>query len=206
MKERTPKQEYRNYLRLYRVTRVLFGIVYWFRFRRPYGIPNGPAIVCANHSSWIDPFIIAFAFGQKQHLHFMAKVELFGNKLIGGVISAIGSFRVRRGESDVASIKNVVRYLRAGDKVGIFPEGTRVSEDDSVSAKTGAVRMANRMNVPLVPVFIPRKKRFFRTMEIIVGEPFYVTGEKGKLTPEEYRDAADDLMKRISALGRESTQ
>ena len=73
--------------------------------------------------------------------------------------------------------------------------------EESTEAKTGAVMFAVRAGVPVVPVYIPRKKHWFRFTRITVGEAYYPDVPARRSTPEDYQRAADELMRRIYALG-----
>ena len=67
-------------------------------------------------------------------------------------------------------------------------------------AKSGAAMLAVRTGVPIVPVYIPEKKNWFRFTNIVIGEPYYPQVESKKGTAEEYKVIAEDLMERIHAL------
>ena len=88
-------------------------------------------------------------------------------------------------------------YVRAGEKVGIFPEGTRVSTDGAVVAKPGAVRIAAKLRVPVVPVFVSRRKWIFRKVKIVIGEPIVISANT-----EDFQLATNELMEKISEMGR----
>lgn len=158
-------------------------------------IPDGAAIICANHSNYIDPVLIGIAAGKKHMIHFMAKAELFENRLFGGLLRKLGTFPVHRGTSDIDSVRTSMKLLRGGEKIMMFPEGTRVAQDDAVAAKSGAVRLATKLDVPIVPVHLPRGKKVFRKVLVVIGEPYKVTAENGK-----YDVAASELMERIKEL------
>ena len=93
-----------------------------------------------------------------------------------------------------------MRFLKGGDKLMMFPEGTRVGEGENVDAKAGAAMLSTRLNVPIIPVYIPAKKRWFRPTTVVIGQPYQpqVAGKRG--TPEEYHAIAEDLMERIRHL------
>ena len=93
-----------------------------------------------------------------------------------------------------------MRILRGGKKLLMFPEGTRVKEGKVSEAHTGAAMFATRTGAPVVPIYIPMKKRRFRRTTIVFGEPFHPEFEGRKPTPEDYQRIADDLMVRIRAL------
>lgn len=186
---------------LRRIVMIAVCIVKPFKIIGRKNIPEGPAIICANHSSFSDPFYMAFAVPPKYHLCLMAKRELFDIKPLGWLLRGIGTFPVdRKSAGDMEAIKNSLSVLKAGKKLGIFPEGTRTSEDGAVSPKAGAVRIAQKTGAPLVPMYIPRKKKFFRLNPIIVGEPMTVDGAK-RLGHEEMERIADELMDKIAKLG-----
>ncbi len=84
-------------------------------------LPDGPAIICANHSNYIDPILLGLTIGKKHWLHFMAKAELAAGKWIGALLRAFGVFFVKRGENDVGAIRTTMGLIKIGEKVCIFP-------------------------------------------------------------------------------------
>jgi len=195
------KPSYRFYRGCYRFARVAFGIFIRLDVQGRENIPDGAALICANHSSIIDPVFLAFAFGIGCFTHFIAKVELFRIPVLSSLIKKLGAISVDRDGLDVGTIRSTLSYLKQGEKVAIFPEGTRSSKDDEVAAKRGAVKIAEHSGVPVVPVFIPRKKRMFRKLNLVIGEPYCITKEKeSKRTQEEYSALADMLMEKIKSL------
>ena len=126
-----------------------------------------------------------------------AKIELFKHKKFGEFLTKLGAFGVDRDGADISAIRAVMKYIRAGEMVGIFPEGTRVSSDGAVEAKSGAVRMAAKLRVPIVPVYVSRRKWIFRKVKIVIGEPFIVPADT-----ENFQQVTNDLMEKISEMGR----
>ena len=199
------KPSYRFYRGCYRLARAAIGIFYRLRVVGRENIPEGAAMVCGNHSSLSDPFLVAFAFGVDHHMHFVAKVELFRLPVIAPILRKLGMISVNRDIQDTASIKSMLGYLKKDEKVAIFPEGTRASKDGEVSAKSGAVKIADRARVPLVPVFLPRKKPLFTRVPVIIGEPYYPSSGEGRLAADDYARLAEELMDRIYALDPSQT-
>lgn len=159
-------------------------------------IPEGAAIVCANHTSLMDPVLIAYAFGRDCRLYFMAKAELFSVPLIGCFLRALCSFPVSRGEPDIASVRTSMKHLKNGDMVMMFPEGTRVSPEQSVDAKTGAVRIAAKTKVPILPIHLTSGRKLFRLTKLVIGRPFFVEPPRDK----NYEGLAGSLMDSIFKL------
>lgn len=112
-------------------------------------VPEGAAIIAANHKSFLDPFFIAL--GTKRQLRCMAKAELFRGPL-GWVFARLGAFPVRRGEADAEALETARAILAQGGLVLVFPEGTRVTEPDALGAPHhGAGTLALDTGAPIVP-------------------------------------------------------
>lgn len=167
-------------------------------------VPAAPVLLCANHTHFTDPIYILYAMGQKDAPTIMAKAELLRIPVLGWILKQMGVFGVDRGKSDVKAVKTALKVLKDGKNLLVFPEGTRVKEEDSAEAKTGAAMLALRTGVPLVPIWMPAKKKLFRRTPVVFGEAYYPQGAEGaRPTPEDYRRVADDLMARIKALGEQ---
>lgn len=180
------------YLIAYPIARLILPC----RFFGRDNIPEGPLVVCANHSSLMDAVLLAIAFGSRRQLFFMAKSELFKIPVLGGILKSAGVFPIERGEADINSIRTAIKHLKSGHKIMIFPEGTRFSELESVAAKSGAVRIATKMKAPILPVYITTGKKLFRSTKIVIGEPYLPQTP----TDKNYVPLADELMKKIFTL------
>jgi 1-acyl-sn-glycerol-3-phosphate acyltransferase len=143
-------------------------------------IPRGPVIVVANHDSLADPFVLGAALDRP--LRFLAKQELWSNRVVGRVLDALGGIPVERATGDVAAVAVAGRALAAGAAVAIFPQGTVLGPSDRPWQR-GAARLALTSGAPLVPVAIvgaseglrpgTRLPRLTR-VRIVVGEPIVV--------------------------------
>ena len=186
---------------LWYITRPILSLPYP---RRSYGrenMPEGAALVCANHSSALDPFLIAYSAGVTHPIRFMTKVELFRIPVIAPILRALGMFPVDREGGGAMAVKGAMKYLKAGDKVGMFPEGTRVSSEEESAAKNGAVRLAAKMGVPVVPVYLAREKKLFRRSLLVIGVPYRIEVDKKTVKQEDYDRLAAEMMEKIRVLG-----
>lgn len=113
---------------------------------------DGPVIVAANHRSWLDPFVIALLSRRK--MYFMAKSELFENRLFGWLLGALGVFPVRRGSADRQMITTALAILRRGDCLMMFPEGTRTRALHPGTPLRGIGKLALRSQAAVVPVAV----------------------------------------------------
>ena len=181
---------------IYDILRPIGWLIYPQKFVGRENIPEGPAIFCAPHSNIADPILISFALRRKTYVHHLAKIESRKIFIFGWLMEKAGSIFVRRGESDIESYKQCLRVLKAGEKLIVFPEGTRVHGDRVVEPKSGVIHMAVRTHVPIVPVYIPRDKKLFHKVPTIIGKPYYPEyTEHG-----DYDRLAKELMDRIWAL------
>lgn len=194
---------YKFYRGCYRFARAAIGILYRLQVSGRENIPADAVIICANHSSNFDPFLVAFAFGINCHLHIIAKAELFRIPLISQILRKMGMISVNRGILDVSTIKSTFRYLQKNEKVVIFPEGTRASKDGSVSARSGAIKLAEHADVPIVPVYVPRRKPPFTRVHLVIGEAYRIDKQESKFTSDEYTQLANALMEKIKTLNPE---
>ena len=198
MKMREPRW---LYTALWGILRVSMSI--WHPFTHIQGRDRIPADACmmvANHSSMADPIWVLLALGPQRSTYIMAKKQLMDVPLLSGLLRWVGVFAVDRGNADIGAIKKALEVLKNGEKLLIFPEGTRVKTGKQVEAKTGAVMLANRTAVPVVPIYISQKKRPFLPIRVIVGEPFHVTSASRRQTSAELEESTAAMMQIIYRL------
>ena len=148
----------KNYRVFYSIFSPIFRIFYPMKIIGKENIPEGPCLICPNHYSWSDPGYIACALTPKHIFRAIAKIELLQIPILGKILKAIGGIGVKRDGRDLGVLKESLKILKER-KLLIFPEGTR-TKDQSVDAKSGAVYLAIKTNVPIIPIYIETKKRF----------------------------------------------
>ncbi|MDO5715042.1 MAG: lysophospholipid acyltransferase family protein [Tissierellia bacterium] len=184
---------------LYRFLQFIFFILLKIIYRveitgKEYIPQKGPFILCSNHQSIIDPVIITANF--KIPIHWMAKKELFEHKFFGSFISTLGAFPIDRQGNDIKAIKTAMRYIKNGEVIGIFPEGTRMKEKNYSQIKAGTALIAHRTKASVLPVYIEGNYKIFRKMKIHF-RPAIHFDSRVKLTSEEYEGLSQDIMRRI---------
>lgn len=126
-----------------------------FTFEGDRNIPRqGGAILAINHVSYLD-FAIAGtgALPAKRYVRFMAKKEIFNNKIAGPLMRGMHHINVDRSNGS-ASFVEALRALKAGEIIGIFPEATISTSFEIKGLKTGAIRLAAESGVPLIPTIV----------------------------------------------------
>lgn len=186
------------------ILRPIFCLLYRIKVTGMENLVDGPSVVCCNHTSLLDPVMVAVGIGPKHPLHFMGKKELFQNPFLNKLFRAVGAFPVDRGNVELATIRHSINLLKAGETVAIFPEGRRVlpieEETDTNGVKTGIAMIAVRGGVPIVPIYLTRHKRMFRKTSVIIGKPIAAEKQEGS-TAENYRRIADAAFRAILDLG-----
>lgn len=185
---------------IYKIVRPLVKVFYnVIFFAKSYGRDNIPkdtgVIICGNHTSNHDGPIVA-AFTPRQ-MNFIVKKEIFKFKVFSKLLYGLGLRPVERDGSDIAVVKAALSILKNNGGLVIFPEGTRNLKDIN-DAKDGAVVMAIKTQVPIIPVRIISKFKVFGGMKVIYGNPFDLSEYYGKkLTSDEIHSLTLKLMDTI---------
>ena len=207
---------------LYRFTKTFLKlpILLWFnwRFEGLEYIPRqGPVIVAANHISYFDPLAHGyFLISAKRHPRFLAKIEMFNNKIIGPVLRGMRHIPVRRGSGDHGPVEFGLKALREGDMVMIYPESTITTNPDfsPMKGKSGIGRIALASGAPVIPLAVwgsapvwqkgGRKNRNFkygRPIWVKAGPPLDFSRFEGrKDDPAAIREVTDEVMAQLSLL------
>lgn len=116
---------------------------------------SGGALLAINHTSFLDFALAGVPADRrgKRLVRFMAKDSVFSHPIAGPLMKGMRHIPVDR-EQGSQSFRDAVRYLKAGELVGIFPEATMSRAMDIKDIKSGAVRIAIAADVPLIPMCV----------------------------------------------------
>lgn len=184
--------------------RLYFGL----RVRGRSHVPrSGPVLLVANHSSVLDPPLIAAA--TPRPVSFLAKAELFRIPGFGRLIRALHAHPVRREGGDPSALRVALRVLDSGGTLLVFPEGTRGPEGMLRPPKPGVGMLAVLSGAPVVPVYIhgtgrawPRGARVPRPVRVTVtfGPPLRFGDRNGAGRKDAYVAASQAMMAAIARL------
>jgi len=164
---------------------------------------SGPLIVACNHISFWDPPLVGSSVPRV--IHFVAKAELFENRLLGGLISRYNAIPIHRGARARGGLRGAEDVLANGGAVLIFPEGTRSRGPDFLPPKAGITRLAAATRSPIVPARITGSRQIRRSMlrqvlvRIAFGAPM-MPPRGDEVTAEGGRAFARRVMDAIGAL------
>lgn len=187
-----------------RVLTPLAKLIFPFHVEGKKNIPKqGKFIVCSNHKSLIDPFLLAVPFHRQ--IRYMAKSELFEDhgSVARWLLYKMGAFPVRRGKGDAESVKKALNILWKDGIVGIFPQGKCVWDNTPFKPKAGAVLIAQKAQAPILPacIYCDGIIRPFHRITVRFGEVIPTAALVGTTDSREHtREASLLLAKRINQL------
>jgi 1-acyl-sn-glycerol-3-phosphate acyltransferase len=121
-------------------------------FGRENIIEDGPAIMAANHQSYLDPPLVGITC--REELYFLARKTLFEKKLLGPLISRVNALPVDLSRGDLTAVRTIINLLKDGHRTVIFPEGTRSLDGNIQPARPGIGMIIAKTLVPVVPMRI----------------------------------------------------
>ncbi len=158
-------------------------------------------IIAANHISAFDPPFIGSVIPTE--IHYLAKAELFKNKLAGAFLVFVNCIPVKRGRIDKAAITMVKLVLRKGHSILIFPEGTRKSSN----VKSGIGKFAIEAKKDICPVYIHNSTNFLKCLfgkerlKIVIGEKIKASSfAELENTKDNYKSLANSVMEKVYGL------
>lgn len=176
--------------------------------RQNVPFPEGCIIAC-NHVSYWDPPIVGMAIPRE--LHFLAKRELFSNRLFGWLISAFNAVPINREGVDRRALERAQKLLRSGGALLVFPEGTRQKRGRLGRALAGIGALSLTTGVPILPAYVSGTRGFWRNLLergrlcVRFGEPLAPESAAGATRSQRARELSDRVMREIAALEREGS-
>ena len=176
-------------------------IVYRLKVIGLENVPKeGAVIFCGNHRTYLDPPAIVVTAGR--HMRFLAKEELRKNPLFAFLGFVFDGIYVKRDAKDITAMKEAMKTLKAGECVGMFPEGTRNGlEKNDGKMKSGACYMALKTNALIVPIGIQGEAKPFKRTTLVYGKPIDFSKKYDlKEDKEAAEKATEELNEAIVAL------
>jgi 1-acyl-sn-glycerol-3-phosphate acyltransferase len=168
-------------------------------------IPKGTCLFVANHTSTADPPAVVGAIPRR--IAILLKQSLFRYPIAGQAFHLAHFIPVDRSNHDsaIASLEKAIEAIRGGQSFLIYPEGTRSPDGRLQEFKKGAVVMAIKAGVPIVPIACSGAHRVMekRSLEIHPGEilvEFLEPIDASKYTFEE-REKLNEVVHDAMAAG-----
>ncbi len=171
-------------------------------------VENTGALLASNHVSMFDPPLIGIAFDYE--VHYLARKTLFDHPVTGFFYPRFNALPIDQERPEMGSLKRIIRIVKAGEKVVVFPEGQRSPDGTILPGEPGVGLMIAKSRVPVVPFRIfgayealPRGKKYPRRsrISVVVGEPLKFTEEElATKSREGYRALAQRVMDEVARL------
>jgi 1-acyl-sn-glycerol-3-phosphate acyltransferase len=197
---------------IYRLGYTISKVVAKLGFRlQTYGrenlIEDGPAILASNHASYLDPPLVGVCC--RKDVYFLARKSLFERPVVGPLLAQLNTIPVDRDRGDVGAVRAMIKLLKSGNRVLVFPEGTRSKDGNLQPARAGVGLLIAKSLAPVVPVRVfgsyaalPRSGGIrFVPITVVIGKPLFFT--KQDLGTDErtaYQVLSDRVMAAIAAL------
>jgi 1-acyl-sn-glycerol-3-phosphate acyltransferase len=201
---------------------VMYGLLYtffhtmiklgWWRWRVE-GLENLPArdqgglLLVMNHINWVDIIAVDTLLPFKYRLSWLGKSELFAHPVARWFFHNMQVVPVQRGKRDTTALDTAAEMLRQGAAMLIFPEGHRSRTGILQPGRGGAVRIAMRSGVPMVPMAILGTQHGMRgtllRKEVLlrIGQPSTIPPTpNGKIPPDMMATLTEEMMQHIAAL------
>ncbi|HEX4819617.1 MAG TPA: lysophospholipid acyltransferase family protein [Acidimicrobiales bacterium] len=197
-----PEHDQREYGQLYTVAKRVLTPLFRFGWRvKVSGLENvpehGPAILCPNHTSVIDSFMMPLVLPRR--ITFVGKAEYMDDWKTKFIFPAMGMIPIDRGggKAAVRALNTAARVLERGELFGIYPEGTRSRDGRLHKGHTGAARLSLRTRAPIIPVGM-RGTRDIQPPDAKFPKPFKVCSVAfgTPVEPDRYSDREDRLVLR----------
>ncbi len=182
------------------VLNILIVIVYRPKIVGLENIEKGKgALICANHVHAFDSAVIILH--NKRKINVLAKESLYKNWFVKWLADIFGVYPVKMQSKSMESMKISLKLLKNNELLLIFPEGTRNGMAKGVKPKEGAVKLAIKANVPIIPIGVQGNFKFFRKIKLNIGKPItYNVSKEDSNNKEVLEKLTQELMDEIVRL------
>jgi 1-acyl-sn-glycerol-3-phosphate acyltransferase len=193
----------------YTLAKWLAKLFFDFRVVHPERIPeSGGLILAVNHQSYFDPPLAGICC--RRGVFYLARKTLLEWPFFGPLFPAMNVIPVDRDGNDMSALKGVIRIIRQGNGVVLFPEGTRSTDGNLQPARPGIGLVIAKTGAPVLPMRIfgsheafPKgtKKINLHPITVVIGHPIhFAPTELQPATRDTYQALGDRVMTAIAAL------
>ncbi|GAT34997.1 1-acyl-sn-glycerol-3-phosphate acyltransferase [Terrimicrobium sacchariphilum] len=197
------------YCIFYNLAKILAKTLFRMRVVHPERmIETGPLILAVNHSSYFDPPLAGIC--SRRAVYYLARKSLLKWPFFGPLFPDMNVIPVERDGNDMSALREVIKKVKEGNGIVLFPEGTRSKDGNLQKAKAGIGLVIAKTQAPVVPMRIfgayeafPKgtKRMRFTKITVVIGEPIYFTkDELSDNSRETYQRLSDRVMEGISKL------
>ncbi len=170
-------------------------------------IEQGPLILAVNHTSFIDPPLAGIC--SRRGVYYLARKTLLKWPFFGPLFTALFVITVDRDGNDMSALREVIKKIREGNGVLLFPEGTRSKDGNLQPGRAGIGLVIAKTGAPVLPMRIfgafeafPKNAKMphFSPVTVVIGEPLYFESIELEASREAYQLLGDRVMEAIAKL------
>lgn len=128
------------------------------------------AVLAANHAGFSGPMVLETAFWYRR-VHYVVGEIAMENKVKAALMRGAGCVRIDRNATDLKAVKQCVQILKEGSYLEMFPQGGIT--DEAADFKSGVTLIATQADVPVIPMYIVKRKHWWQRYRLVIGDPFY---------------------------------
>jgi len=193
----------------YNLAKLLARVGFCMRVVHPGRmVESGPLILAVNHASFFDPPLAGIC--SRRGVYYLARKTLLKWPFFGPLFPAMNVIPVERDGNDMSALREVIKKIKEGNVVVLFPEGTRSRDGGIQPARAGIGLVIAKTGAPVLPMRIfgaydafPKGggRLHFPQITVVIGEPITFSPEEiASSTRETYQALSDRVMRAIAAL------
>ncbi|MEI6033402.1 MAG: lysophospholipid acyltransferase family protein [Verrucomicrobiae bacterium] len=193
----------------YNLAKIIARVCFCLRVVHPERMVEvGPLILAVNHSSFFDPPLAGIC--SRRGVYYLARKTLLKWPFFGPLFPAMNVIPVERDGNDMSALREVIKKIKDGNGVVLFPEGTRSKDGSIQPARAGIGFVIAKTGAPVLPMRIfgahaafPKgaKRLHFPQITVVIGEPIRFSPEEiASATRETYQALSDRVMDTIAGL------
>jgi len=170
-------------------------------------VPKGGCLIVSNHVSFMDPTTVGWAVARE--IYYLGRKTLFRPPFWSWFLPCCNVLPIDRDANDISGLRRIIRMLKEGHAVLLFPEGTRSPDGTLQAAEPGAGLIALKAGVPILPVRVfgtfeslsrHTKRLRFHPIRVVIGKPYLPTQVEGRRDKDSFAPVAQEMMERIGEL------
>jgi 1-acyl-sn-glycerol-3-phosphate acyltransferase len=196
----------------YRFAYNVVGLELFFHRIKVEGRENVPhhgagCLIVSNHVSFMDPTTVGWAVARE--IYYLGRKSLFKPPFWSWFLPICNVLPIERDGHDIAGLRRIIKMLKEGHAVLLFPEGTRSPDGSIQPAEPGAGLIALKSGVPILPVRVfgtyeclsrhTRRLRF-HPIRVVIGKPYLPALAEGRREKDSYGTVAQEMMDRVAEL------
>jgi 1-acyl-sn-glycerol-3-phosphate acyltransferase len=196
----------RPYYRLaYNVVGLHLRLCHHIKIEGRENVPDDACLIVGNHASFLDPTTIGWAVARE--IFYLGRKDLFKPPVLSWFLPICNVLPVDRDSADISGMRTIIKKLKSGMSVLVFPEGTRTADGELQPAEPGAGLLAVKAGVRVLPTRVfgsfealsrQGKGYAMHPLRVVIGRPYRPTlPPAGK---PDYQAIADEMMAKIAEL------